>query len=207
MALIVCVVEGQGDVFSVPWIVKRIAAQSGRFDVAVPRPIRVQRYKVVREGELERAVELAARDMLKPGGILVLLDADDDLPCDLAPRLAERARTARADVPSAVVLARCEKEAWFIGAIESLRGFRGVPESAVAPQDPESIRGAKEWLVRLRGQPYSEVTDQAALANRFDLNAAELSCPSFAKLKKEVNRLLDALSATPSQVSGGAESV
>jgi predicted GTPase len=52
----------------------------------------------------------------------------------------------------------------------------------VAPDDPESIRGAKEWLTRHmeRGRSYSETLDQPSFAARFDLQAAR-ALPSFSK--------------------------
>src|SRR6266545_5835080 len=79
---------------------------------------------------------------------------------------------ARADLRTAVVIANREKEAWYLAAIESLRGSRGIPEDALTPADPEAIRGAKGWLARAMGRSYSEVTDQPALSARFDLDLA-----------------------------------
>ena len=49
------------------------AAPGQHFDVL--RPIRVRRQRFVKEGELERAVELAARQTAATDGILILLDA------------------------------------------------------------------------------------------------------------------------------------
>lgn len=114
---VACIVEGQGDVASIPIIVRRLAEREGVFDLRVTGPFRVQRYKIVRPGELERVVERAARSFDGPGGVLVVLDADDDLPCVLGPALAARAAEARSDVRSCVVLARREKEAWYAAAI------------------------------------------------------------------------------------------
>ena len=90
------------------------------------------------------------------GGVLVLLDADDDCPAALGPALLERARAARSDVPISVVLANREFEAWFIAAAESLAGTHGFPADLTAPADPEKIRGAKEWLGQRKtdGRPY-----------------------------------------------------
>lgn len=187
---IACIVEGQGDVASVPIIVRRVAEAAGIPHVDVSRPLRVRRSQVVRQGEIERAVELSARRVGPAGAILVLLDADDDPPCVLGPELLGRAHAARPNVPSSVVLANAEKEAWFIAAIESLRGVRGIPGDAAAPEDPESIRGAKEWIGRLMGGPYSEVRDQPALAARFDMGVARSRSPSFDKFCREVERLL-----------------
>ena len=58
--------------------------------VDVPRPIRVKRQQIVKAGELERAVELAARRAGVNDGILILLDADSDCPADLTPVRRQR---------------------------------------------------------------------------------------------------------------------
>jgi len=54
------------------------AAVAPTTDIEVLPPIRVNRYGIVKQGELERAVELAARMTRTDGSILVLLDAADD---------------------------------------------------------------------------------------------------------------------------------
>lgn len=182
MPSLACPVEGQGDVASLPVIVRRIAEAQGVFDLRTSL-YRMQRYAIVRPGELERAIERAARSSERPRGILVLLDADDDLPCVLGPTLTARARAARPDVPSRVVLANREKEAWYLAAAESLRGRRGLPDDLTAPPDPEAIRGAK-------GRPYSEVADQPALGAVFDLELARQRARSFARLSQFVVQML-----------------
>lgn len=193
MASLASIVEGQGDVASIPIIVRRIAQREGRGDVQIMRPYRIPRQTIVRPGELERAVDRAARSLVGAGCVLVLLDADDDLPCQLGPSLVGRAGTSRPDIPSAVVLANREKEAWYLAAVESLRGKRGIPADVVAPPNAEAIRGAKGWLAKSMGRSYSEVTDQPALAAQFDLDQARQRAPSFDKLWRDLSRLLAAL--------------
>ena len=185
-----CIVEGHGDGLSVPIILRRLAEGEGIFDLRVVGPFRIPRYAIVRAGELERAVERAARGLGGEGGILILLDADDDLPCQLGPSLASRAAAARRDVNTCVVIANREKEAWFLAAIESLRGRRGIPDQAAAPIDPEGVRGAKAWLAGMMGRSYSEVTDQPALSAVFDLDLARQRAASFDKFVRDVRRLL-----------------
>ena len=110
----------------------------------------------------------------------MLLDADDDCPARLGPHLHQRAVNARPDVPVPVVLANREYEAWFLAAASSLAGLRHFPSMMVGPQDPEAIRGAKEWLTRQRpGLPYKETADQVALSALIDLAEARRNAPSF----------------------------
>jgi len=190
--VLVPIVEGHSEVQSVPVLLRRLFAEMGRYELLVARPLRVGRYKIVRPGELERAIALARRRPKGCDAILLLLDADDDCPKELAPDLLERARQAGAGLLVAVVLAKSEFESWFLGSLESLRGVRGLTEAAVSPARPEDIRGAKEYLRRQMGPGYTyvETDDQLALASRFDLQLARRRCPSFDKFVRDIEMIL-----------------
>lgn len=191
---IASIVEGEGEVAAVPVLLRRLGLERTLpVVVEAPEPVRVQRSKVVKAGELERAVELATYDLGgEPGGVLVLLDAEDDCPADLGPSLLERARIARPDVPARVVLARYEYEAWFLAAAPSLAGRRRLRAHVEAPENPEAVRGAKEWL-RRHGS-YRETLDQAALTAVMSLEQAA-AAPSFQKLKRDFDSLLEEIGA------------
>jgi hypothetical protein len=84
VSLILPIVEGHSEVGSLPVLLRRILNQRHIYEdrIAVGRPIRVQRYSVVKEGKLERAVELA---VLKGcDAILVVLDANSDCPAEFS---------------------------------------------------------------------------------------------------------------------------
>ena len=153
----------------------------------------MNRNRVVRDGELERAVALAAAQAGADGGILVLLDADRDCPAWLAPQLVERAARARPDRDVRVVLAKVEYEAWFLAAAESLAGRAGIDETLDPPDDPEAVRDAKGWLsARMPpGRRYRETLHQASFSNMFDLDLAR-AAPSFDKLWRDVGSLIRA---------------
>jgi hypothetical protein len=185
-AHIIPIVEGHGEVEAVPILIRRIAHSLGIFDTKVGKPIRCPRDKVVKEGELERALELAAKKVQGSGQILVLIDAGPDCPAELGPRLEARARRARGDIPSAVVLAKKEFEAWFLASLGSLK------PDATPPADVENIQGAKERLSSLIGLPYSETADQPAFTAQFDMNSARVNSPSFDKCWRAVESLLEA---------------
>ena len=187
---VACIVEGQGDVSAAPVLLKRLVTFVNPDIYADVRPFRVGRSKLVLLGELERAVELAGRGLRSPGIVLIVIDSDDDCPKELAPVLLDRARRAAGDRwPVGVVLAKREFENWFIAAAESIAGYAGLRPDLTAPPNPESIRGAKEWLHRnmLSGKAYSPTIDQPALASKFDLNAARRA-PSFDKMCREIER-------------------
>jgi hypothetical protein len=198
---IACIVEGHGETSAVPVLLRRMAvAIASHIELQIPHPIRLPKSKLLRPGELEKAVQLAAAKVAPAGGLLILMDADDDCPATLAPALLARAQTARADLPVAVVLPRREFESWFLAAAESFRERFRLPEDLTAPADPEEIRGAKEWLKdRLDSGNYSETVDQPALAALFDLQQARVA-PSFDKLWREMERLLTVLGAPETAV-------
>src|ERR1022692_2216324 len=146
---VACIVEGQGDVSAAPVLLKRLVTFVNPDIYADVRPFRVGRSKLVLLGELERAVELAGRGLRSPGIVLIVIDSDDDCPKELAQVLLDRARRAAGDRwPVGVVLAKREFENWFIAVAESIAGYAGLRPDLTAPPNPESIRGAKEWLHR-----------------------------------------------------------
>jgi hypothetical protein len=189
-----CIVEGHGESEAVPILIRPIASSyAPSLTVQVARPLRVPKSKLLKQGELERSVELAARTVSGKGGIIVLLDSDDDCPAEFGPALLKRAQHTRGDLPLSVVLAKREYEAWFLAAADSLRGKRGLAGSIEPPPDAEAIGGAKKWLGdRMAAGHYVETLDQPALTALFDLQAAR-KADSFDKCCREIVRLLNAL--------------
>jgi hypothetical protein len=189
---IASIVEGDGEVSALPKLLHRIAAERGVVGLQTPKPMRTPRGKVTIAGGIERAVSAAALRVSGAGGVLVILDADDDCPADLGPRLLERARTARPDRLITVVLANREFEAWFLAAAPSLAGQQGFPAVFQVPSNPEVPRDCKGLLSKARpkGKPYKETVDQPVLASIFDMKMARENSDSFDKFYREVTRLL-----------------
>lgn len=187
-----CIVEGEGEEEAIPVTIRRIANRVAPELVLKIHNFRVHGNKLVKPGELERSVELAARRAGRDGAILIVMDCDDDCPATLGPELLARAQRARPDMPIRVVLAKREFEAWFLAAAESLRSQRGLAPDLEAPANPEAIRGAKEWLnARMgTGHHYRPTLDQPALAEVFDLERARRGAPSFDKFFRDVLDLI-----------------
>lgn len=191
------IVEGHGEVQAVPMLIRRIAVEVDPvLTAAIEPPIRVPANRLRKLGELERTVELAARKLGGAGGILILVDCDWDNGCPKwdGPVLLQRAQSARPDMPISLVLAYREYEAWFIAAAESIRGRRGLANTVEVVADPEGIRGAKEWLSSRMppNRPYAETTDQPALTQWFDMQAARRANSSD-KCYREIVGLLNKL--------------
>jgi hypothetical protein len=104
----------------------------------------------------------------------------------------ERAAKHSDDQSVSVVLASREYESWFLAAIESLRGHRGIMGSAMVPEGVEEIRGAKERLQDLmeEGCYYSETVDQPALSELFSFDEARTHSASFDKLWRDIEHIL-----------------
>ena len=138
------IVEGHGEGQAAPTLIRKIARAvnfHGSIKCAVRR---VPKSQLVQPEELERAVEALTRQIGRGRPLLVLLDADDDCPKDLANNLKARCLISHADVTISIVIAKKEYEAWFLAAARSLAGQRGLAEQLDPPIDPESVQGAKE---------------------------------------------------------------
>jgi len=186
------IVEGHGEVHAVPTLLHRVCSALGAPAVVVKPPIRMHRSQLVIKNGLEGSIRMARlrRDL---GGIVVILDADDDCPKEAAPRLSGWAKAAAAPIACEVVLANREFEAWFLGGLEGLRRARWIRPDAVLPADPESVRDAKgafDGLLDL-GRTYLPTVDQKRLAGLFDLERAADRCRSFRRLKSALRSILD----------------
>jgi Domain of unknown function (DUF4276) len=142
----------------------------------------------------DRAGDGLTRQIGRRKPILVLFDADDDCPKDLADKLTAQCRAAHRDVSVSIVVANREYEAWFLAAANSLATCGRLRAQTIAPSDPESIRGAKEWLKTRMGTgiTYSQTRHQPAFSEVMELSEARRA-RSFKKLEKEVRQLLQSV--------------
>src|SRR5262249_46961235 len=109
--------------------------------VDVLRPQRIPRSKLIKPAELVRAVEFGRRKLASAVNVerrlaLVLLDADNDRPCELAPLLRSYVPTPAVDL--SIVVANAEYETWFVCAADSLTDYLDL--DAPVPQQPEDER-------------------------------------------------------------------
>ena len=181
------IVEGHGEVDSLPTLCRRIgSAFIDHSRIRVSRPFRISRDKIVKPGELERAVEFLRYRVGEDGLIILLLDADDDCPLKLSRELRSRISP---DIRLSVVIANREFESWFLAGITSLRGKHGIKKDASFTNDPEAVRDAKSEISKLMidGRCYGPTRDQSALAKELDIVEA-IRARSFRKLKEEIEK-------------------
>jgi len=123
--------------------------------------------------------------------VLVVLDADDDCPVELAKTILSWGRDVSPTMEIGLVVANREFESWFLAGIESLRGSRGIRQDAGAPLDCETIRDAKGRLnAFMIGETYHALTHQPSFAATLDIGLAARRSRSLRKLVAEVGRLL-----------------
>lgn len=186
------IVEGYGEVSAVPVLLRRLLVAADRMDVVVNRPIRQKQSQLLSKDSLGKAIQLA---MYKPGcsGILVLFEEEDGCPKELGPQLTGWIQEKAGNFPVALVLAHREYEAWFLAALESIKGKRGIRHDSLFNSNPESIRDAKGTIEDLmpKNRSYHETTDQAAFSELFDMRLAYRNSRSFRHLVKAFGNLLN----------------
>jgi len=186
---VAAIVEGDGEVAAFPVLLRRLRdwLTPDNYVVEIMKPIRVRRDRFLNKNEEFRRMLLLAADKCESRGwILILLDADDDCPAQLAKQILARAEEIVLDRRISVVLANREYEAWFIAAAESLNGLRGLSVSESDQIESESIRDAKNWIgCRIKAGKYREVTDQPAFTAAMNLQQARNNSRSFLKLCSE----------------------
>jgi len=186
------IVEGHSEVEAVPILIRRLLGAAGVHELGVNRPIRRHRSELAKEAPLRKSVRLALNQE-NCRAILILFDGDDECPREWGPKLQGWAQGEAGEIPCVLVMAWREYEAWFLAAIESLRGVRGISRTANSHDDPESPRDAKGQLERrmIPNRSYSETIDQAPLTARFDLAQAHKHCRSFRRFVRAFGRLAE----------------
>lgn len=195
---VVPIVEGHGDYQAIRTLLHRIWTELlGGKHVDVVCPIRQPRSKLIQKDGLHKAVDLATSKLGHAGPpddpalVLVLIDAHDDCPARLGPKLLAVAKEKRPDTDVCCVVANVEYETWFVAAAESLHDYLNLGPHDVVPEAPEETGAGKAWIARrFKGTKYSETVDQPAMTARFDLSACRRRSPSFDKLCRELQKRL-----------------
>jgi uncharacterized protein DUF4276 len=195
---IVPIVEGHGEQQSaIRTLLTRLWNTLGGEHVDVLPPIRRPRGKLVVETELLKAIDLAELKLRQRQAsneyraVLILIDADEDLPCVLGPQLQQIASRERSHIDVFVVIANVEYETWFVAAAESLAAYFDLHATVIA-RDPEAARQAKATVKKLTHGRYAETVDQPRLTAAMDLRTCRERSKSFDKLCRELEKRLAA---------------
>jgi hypothetical protein len=154
--------------------------------------------KKVEEAYAKLAQKLG-RDSSGRGLLLLLLDAEGDPPCQLAPRLLNAAKAARNDADISCVLAKRMLENWIVAGASTLAGVNGLPDPLPARDKFEERSGAA-WLdTQLRSQnkarKYKKTTDAELFVQAMDLQECRKNSVSFDKLCRDLEARLRQASA------------
>lgn len=185
---IASIVEGHGEVSALPALLRRLSAWIAPLSVVdINPPIRTNKSKFLNDDdEFCAKVQLASLKAAADGWVLIILDADDDCPVQLATQISQKARACGIKSKLSVVIANREFESWFLASCISLNGVRGFNcEGPDIPDDPEVKRDAKGWMARRMPAGYHEVGDQPAFAACMSLETAWTRSRSFRRLVSE----------------------
>lgn len=172
MITVASIVEGHGEVAALPHLIRRVAYEQGFYDVRPLTPHRLARDKFLDPLEFGRAVELQTRRIDGRGGVIALVDGDDDCAVELAAQIRARYSGHRQ-----------------FALLVSVREYESIFLAALGVEQPEAVRGAKERLVELTGNRYRETVDQAKLTAAVDLGSAR-DCRWFRKFEKDLLAIL-----------------
>lgn len=194
------IVEGHGERDgAVPILLRKLLYHHQIFDITVPKPIRIQRGKLVKPDEVIRGVSYALTHNACIG-IVVVMDADDDCAATKGPLLREVATERAGSIPVYVVFAVREYESWLLASMDSLKGtgrLSATPD--LPPGGPESVRNAKGWIRKNlpKNVAYAETTDQPKFTDRINIRLAYENSASFRKLFRDVADLVQRMGNTP----------
>lgn len=187
------IVEGDGDIGAARLLVQRILEKHQIFDIELPRPHKRGEYpSVARHFD---NFFLAAIKEKAP--ILWVLDFDaKEYTCPVAEAnaLLGRAASLRPDWPIKIAFLVKEYETLFLHDEAATRSvFTDIPKNAAFPANPETIRGAKEWLSKQRpsGKAYKETVHQEKITARLNLENLREKSRDFAHLERAVISLIN----------------
>lgn len=168
------IVEGYGDFEAVPVLLRMINPE-----LKVSRPVRFPRTRLVIESELQRAVHIAKSNLTQGDAAMVLLvmDADEDCPAVLGPRLVRIMEAVSRPFECYVSLAMREFESWIVGGIEEF-------DVAI----PDSTGSLKQRILALNEGRYQETIDQTRFTSKINIESLAAKSPSFSRLYRRVRR-------------------
>lgn len=196
MPKIVPIVEGDGEVTAVPVLLRKILTRDLRFDVQIARPKSANgRTNLIKEGGLERFIKYAWKER-DCGAILILLDAENECPEDIARNFSKRVEALGVIFPVVIVVAKRMYEAWILASISTISGRLDLPSGLTPPADVEDVPNPKKWIDERfpPGRAYKETQDQESMTVLMDLTLAA-SARSFQRLEHGVQEALAAIDA------------
>lgn len=192
MKNLLAIVEGQGDMQAAPVLIRRIVEHHGHNNVTVLPPHKRGDLPKIK-ANFNNYFKIAIKEK---AAIIWIIDFDCstcNCVAEEAEQLYKKANDIHAGWPFKVAFMVKEFETLFLAEPEATRKvLKEIPKAVLFPKDPETIRGAKEWLSRSMpsGYAYKETVHQVKLAAAVDLDNLRLSSASFRHLEKSVLALI-----------------
>lgn len=185
------VVEGDGEVGALPILVRRHLHENREiFDLGVEKPKNSKgRGNLEAPGGVERYSQYAALPD-EVCGVLVLCDSDSDRVCEFGPELHERASAAVLGKPVIVTLAVKEFENWIVASAETIEDAEPVESADFEALGAEAI--IRSWRYP---RAYVKPLHQPGYAQQLDFDLVRERCPSFDRLVRCLDELIDACSS------------
>jgi len=192
MKTLLAIVEGPGDMQAVPVLIRRIAEHHGYTNVRILPPHKRGDLPKVK-ANFDNYFKMAIKEK---AAIIWIIDFDCAT-CNCVVEESEQLYKKANDIydgwPFKVAFMVKEFETLFLAEPEATRKvLKEIPRATIFPAEPETIRGAKQWLSRSMpsGYAYKETVHQVKLAAVIDLNSLRDSSASFRHLEKAVLSLI-----------------
>jgi hypothetical protein len=182
------IVEGDAEMRAVPTLIRRTLQHHNRYDINLLRPQqRGDIYSVKKN--ISRSIRMA---MKEKAAVLWVLDCDDGCPVELVHELTGLSTSEYKPYPLEFAFMVKEFESLFLADADSTRSRLNINSSIPFPQNPESIRGVKEWLSKymLQGQIYKPTVHQEALSAIINIDILRDNSPSFRHFERALLRLV-----------------
>lgn len=192
MSKIQLIVEGDGDVKSVPLLTRRVLQEVlKRYDIAVSQPHRRGDLCKVKRN-FSRFLQMA---FIEKAPILWVIDCDDGDPNQHLSDLNELLSREFCPQPVCFALMVKEYESLFLADSTTSKSILKIPDSIDFPVDPESVRGAKEWLSKgmPSGSAYKETLHQEKVTAKLNLQTLRNTSQSYRLFETAVKKLTSSL--------------
>lgn len=192
MKTLLPIVEGHGDIQAVPVLIRRILQHHNIFDIEVLNPHKRGDLPKIK-ANFDNYFKIAIKDK---AAIIWIIDFDCatcDCVASESSQLYQRANAIYAGWPFRVAFMVKEFETLFLSEPDATRSIlKEIPKKTTFPENPETIRGAKEWLSNAMpsGYAYKETVHQVKLSAVVDLDCLRKSSASYRHLEKSILSLV-----------------
>lgn len=192
MKTLLPIVEGHGDIQAVPILIRRILEYHNHFDITILPPHKRGDLPKIKSN-FDNFFKMAIKEK---AAIIWIIDFDCascNCVVEEAAHLYKKADAIHSGWPFKVSFMVKEFETLFLSDPDATRGvLKEISKSVSFPKNPETIRGAKEWLSKSMpsGYAYKETVHQAKLSAAVNLDCLRKSSPSYRHFEKSILNLV-----------------